>query len=133
MECFKAEVTSLASNASSSTTKPNKESMEYAIVALIRTFSAEANTFRAYLQAGKDSRVATGIAGLGTLSQQASAVVVASQGPGWTLLAPLLCGGWLGLARACVMLMYVCHGVLFCGWQQTTLEHFLLAVGCYLR
>lgn len=50
MECFKAEVSSLSANAANESTKPNKESMEYAIVALIRCFSAQADAFRTYLQ-----------------------------------------------------------------------------------
>lgn len=50
MECFKAEVSSLSANDADDVTKPNKESMEYAIVALIRCFSAQADAFRTYLQ-----------------------------------------------------------------------------------
>lgn len=69
MECFKADVTTLPLN-TASPDKANKESMEYAIVALIRVFSAEADAFRAYLQAGQNSRATAGMAGLKTLSSQ---------------------------------------------------------------
>lgn len=50
MECFKAEVNSLSTSAADDVTEPNKESMEYAIVALIRSFTAQADAFRTYLQ-----------------------------------------------------------------------------------
>lgn len=60
LECFKTEVPQLnnldasSSNTSSgsATHKPNKESLEFAIVALIRAFTGHAEAFRTYLQAG---------------------------------------------------------------------------------
>jgi hypothetical protein len=70
MECFKADVTTLSFNDAAGAAKPNKESTEYAIVALIRTFSAEADTFRSYLQAGADARATAAQTGLKVLSQQ---------------------------------------------------------------
>ncbi|KAF6254471.1 hypothetical protein COO60DRAFT_1703315 [Scenedesmus sp. NREL 46B-D3] len=70
MECFKAEVTILSVNDAAGTSTPNKESTEYAIVALIRTFSAQADTFRSYLQAGPDARATAGLTGLTVLSRQ---------------------------------------------------------------
>jgi hypothetical protein len=70
MECFKADVTTLSVNDAAGTAKPNKESTEYAIVALIRTFSATADTFRSYLQAGADARATAAQTGLKVLSQQ---------------------------------------------------------------
>ncbi|WIA43174.1 hypothetical protein OEZ86_009685 [Tetradesmus obliquus] len=71
MECFKADVNTLSANEAAPTSKPNKESTEYAIVALIRSFSAQADTFRSYLQAGADARATAGLSGLKVLSQQA--------------------------------------------------------------
>eukprot|EP00883_Tetradesmus_obliquus_P010601 jgi/Sobl393_1/3315/SZX72431.1 len=71
MECFKADVNTLSANEAAATSKPNKESTEYAIVALIRSFSAQADTFRSYLQAGADARATAGLSGLKVLSQQA--------------------------------------------------------------
>jgi hypothetical protein len=70
MECFKADVATLSVNDAAGTSKPNKESTEYAIVALIRSFSAQADTFRSYLQAGPDARATAGLTGLKVLSQQ---------------------------------------------------------------
>lgn len=77
MECFKADVNTLSANEAAATSKPNKESTEYAIVALIRSFSAQADTFRSYLQAGADARATAGLSGLKVLSQQVRGVCIA--------------------------------------------------------
>jgi hypothetical protein len=65
MECFKTEVPKLTNlDASTNSTKPNKESLEFAIVTLIRTFSGQAEAFRSYLQAGPSARSPAGLAAL---------------------------------------------------------------------
>lgn len=71
LECFKTEVPKLNNldvNVSSNSTKPNKESLEFAIVALIRAFTGKAESFRAYLQAGADARPATAMSELSRLT-----------------------------------------------------------------
>lgn len=70
MECFKTEVpklTGLDASASSNSTKPNKESLEFAIVALIRAFSAQAEAFRSYLQAGTSAQPTASLTALSRL------------------------------------------------------------------
>lgn len=68
MECFKTEVPKLTNlDVSTNSTKPNKESLEYAIVSLIRTFSGQAEAFRSYLQAAPAARGAAGQAALSRL------------------------------------------------------------------
>jgi len=73
MECFKTEVpklTGLDTSASSNSTKPNKESLEFAIVALIRAFSAQAEAFRSYLQAGTSAQPAASLTALSRLARE---------------------------------------------------------------
>jgi hypothetical protein len=72
LECFKAEVSILPTGSSGAVdlSEPNKESTEYAIVALIRAFSGQADVFRSYLQSSAGSRASTGLAGLQQLADE---------------------------------------------------------------
>lgn len=71
LDCFKTEVPKLTNlDASTNSTKPNKESLEFAIVALIRSFTGQAEAFRAYLQAGATSRSAAGLSQLTKLASE---------------------------------------------------------------
>jgi hypothetical protein len=68
MECFKTEVPKLSNlDVSTNSTKPNKESLEFAIVTLIRTFTGQAESFRTYLQAGPGARSQAGLTALSRL------------------------------------------------------------------
>jgi hypothetical protein len=70
LECFKTQVPKLSNlDVSTNSTKPNKESLEFAIVALIRAFSGQAEAFRAYLQAGATARPTASLAALSRLVQ----------------------------------------------------------------
>jgi hypothetical protein len=68
MECFKTEVPKLSNlDVSTNSTKPNKESLEFAIVTLIRAFTGQAESFRTYLQAGPGARSQAGLTALSRL------------------------------------------------------------------
>ncbi|KAF8066288.1 NDB1 [Scenedesmus sp. PABB004] len=68
LECFKAEVAALPGGAGPDAARPNKESAEYAIVGLIRSFSAAGDALRGFLQAAPAARPGTAAAGLRRLS-----------------------------------------------------------------
>lgn len=71
LECFKTEVPKLTNlDVSTNSTKPNKESLEYAIVTLIRAFSGQAEAFRTYLQAGPSARSTAALSALSRLADE---------------------------------------------------------------